>query len=114
MSAELNFEEISFQIIAYAGEAKSKAVLAIREAKNGNFTEAHNLIEKAESGIVTAEQAHMQVISEEANGTKITIPVLFMHAEDQLLTTQTLLIVAEEFIDVYKEIKGKGTENDKV
>lgn len=41
---KINFEEISFQIIAYSGTAKSNAVNAIKEAKSGNIVQARTLI----------------------------------------------------------------------
>ncbi|WP_338971921.1 PTS lactose/cellobiose transporter subunit IIA [Spiroplasma endosymbiont of Panorpa germanica] len=104
MGKTWNFEEISFTIIAFAGEAKGHAMGAIVAAKNGRYEEAENLIEEAEKSILTAEKTHMDIVSAEAGGEKITFPILFIHAEDQLLTTQTIILLAKEFIDVYKKI----------
>ncbi|ATZ18915.1 PTS system, cellobiose-specific IIA component [Williamsoniiplasma somnilux] len=100
----LNFEEISFQIIAFAGEAKGHAMNAIYLAKQGKYSEADELLEKAEQSMIIAEKTHMDVVSAEAGGEKLVFPVLFVHAEDQLLTTQTLMLIAKEFVDVYKKI----------
>lgn len=104
----LDFEQISFQIIAYAGEAKGHAINAIQKAKNQEFTAAFALLEDAEISMTQAEKTHMDVISAEANGEKFQIPVLFMHAEDQLLTTQTIMLLAKEFIDLHQKLDSKG------
>lgn len=101
----LNFEEISFKIIAFAGEAKGHAMQAIFYAKEGKFEESLKELEFSDKSMMQAESAHFDVITAEAAGEKLLIPVLFMHAEDQLLTTQTIMILAKEFIDVYKIIK---------
>lgn len=104
----LDFEQISFQIIAYAGEAKGHAINAIQLAKENKFNEAFELLEKADESMIEAEKTHMDVISAEANGQKIMIPVLFMHAEDQLLTTQSIMLLAKEFINLYQKIDARG------
>ncbi|PPJ44584.1 PTS lactose/cellobiose transporter subunit IIA, partial [Rhizobium sp. KAs_5_22] len=67
--------------------------------------EAEKCLEKSEESMILAERAHMDVVSAEANGKEFRIPVLFMHAEDQLLSTQTIMLMAKEFIDLYKLIK---------
>ncbi|WP_339023170.1 PTS lactose/cellobiose transporter subunit IIA [Spiroplasma endosymbiont of Crioceris asparagi] len=99
---KLNFEEISFKIIAYSGEAKSLALEAINYAKEKDFDTAMTKLAEADTRIAEAGEAHMDVISEEADGVKICAPVLFIHAEDQLLNTQTIMILAKEFIEMYK------------
>ena len=40
---ELNM--ISFEIVSYSGDARSKLLLALEKAKNGNFEECDSLIE---------------------------------------------------------------------
>ncbi|ARU91741.1 PTS system cellobiose-specific IIA component [Spiroplasma clarkii] len=101
MNRELNFEQISFQIIASAGEAKTNAINSIKLAKENKIFEANLLISEAEKSMIEAEKAHMEVVVEEARGSKFIFPVIFMHAEDQLLTTQTIILMAKEFIEIY-------------
>lgn len=95
---------ISFQIITFAGTAKSEAMMAIYDAKEGKFEEAESKIKEAEKNMIEAEKQHTDLIQSEAAGEKIHIPLLLMHAEDQMLTTQTLILMAKEFIDLYKKI----------
>lgn len=103
-----NYEKlagISFQIITFAGCAKSDAMMAIYAAKEGKFEEAEEKIKEAEKNLIEAEKQHADLVQDEAAGEKIDIPLLLMHAEDQMLTTQTLILMAKEFIDLYKKIK---------
>ena len=99
--------EVAFQIIAFAGEAKSDAMLAIYEAKVGKYAEAETKINLANEAINKASHQHFELIQAEAQGNKIEIPLLLMHAEDQLLTTQTLILLAQEMVDLYKKIGAK-------
>ena len=106
--SKYNYEQlagISFQIITYAGSAKSDAMMAIYAAKEGKFDEAEKNIKEAEKNLIEAEKQHASLVQDEATGESINIPLLLMHAEDQMLTTQTLILMAKEFIDLYKKIK---------
>ena len=96
-------ELISFQIISAVGTARSMYVEAIQEAKKGNIQEAKQLIEDGVKVFVDGHHAHASLIQKEAAGEKSEFSLLLMHAEDQLMTTETLKIVAEEFIELYSD-----------
>ncbi|WP_348735613.1 PTS lactose/cellobiose transporter subunit IIA [Spiroplasma endosymbiont of Ammophila pubescens] len=104
---KINFEEVSFGIITYAGMAKSNALIAIKSAKEGKTADANNLIIEAEQNIIEAEKQHMTIIQEEAQGIKHQIPVLFIHAEDQMMTAQIVIELSKEFIELYDKLLAK-------
>lgn len=101
---KINWEEISLTIITHAGMAKSNAIIAISEAEAGNFTTAAELLASAEKNMITAEKTHMDIIVQEAQGVQHDFKVLFMHAEDQMLTTQVLTILAQKFVNLYQKL----------
>ncbi|AHF60559.1 hypothetical protein P344_00535 [Spiroplasma mirum ATCC 29335] len=104
---QINFEEISFGIITFAGMAKSIGIMAIKSAKEGKISEAWGLITEAEQNLVEAEKTHIDVIKQEAQGVKHQISVLFMHAEDQMMTSQMVVELAKEFINLYEKLLAK-------
>ena len=105
---EINWEVVSFEIIGKSGESKGYALQALTLAKENKIDEAKETLKKARESIGEAGKAHMDVIVQEAQGVKHPFNVLFMHAEDQFLTTETLLLVIGEFIELYGTInKGK-------
>ncbi|WP_031542721.1 PTS lactose/cellobiose transporter subunit IIA [Mesoplasma photuris] len=103
----LNYEKIAFGIISSAGSAKSYAFEAISEAEDGNYDQANKLIELGREDIIKAEQVHMETISFEAQGNKLEFSILLMHAEDQMMSAQMLLEMAEKFINVYEKMEAK-------
>lgn len=103
--SNINWELVSMEIIANVGYAKSNAIMAIDLAKKSKFNEASKLIEEANEKMVIAERQHMDIIVAEAQGVQHPFKVLFIHAEDQMLTTQVLIKLSEEFIEIYKIIK---------
>ena len=52
----MDVEQIAFTIIAHAGEAKSLAYSALREAEKNNFEKAENLIKEARTEINQSKQ----------------------------------------------------------
>ncbi len=100
--------ERSFQIITYAGMAKSDGMEAIFEAKKGNFDAAKEKLESAHKNMIESEKFHADLVQHEAREEQsINAPLLLIHAEDQLLSTQTLLLMAEEIIDLHKKVLSK-------
>lgn len=99
-------ELISFQIISAVGTARSMYIEAIQAAKAGNFEEAAKLMEEGQQVFLEGHHAHAGLIQKEAAGEKTEFALLLMHAEDQLMSAEAFGILAQEFIDVYKTMKG--------
>lgn len=101
---KINYEEISFGIISKVGEAKYDILKSFDLSKENKIKDAINLLEKARAKIGEAGKLHMEVIAAEANNIPLDFSALFMHAEDQFLTTQTLGDVIERMIYMQEEI----------
>lgn len=105
MASGLDWEKISMGLITKAGEAKSSAMEALYAAKAGDFELAASKLADADKEIGEASHMHFEVITKEAQGVQLEFKVLFIHAEDQLLSTQTLILMATEMIEMWKQIK---------
>ena len=95
-------ELISFQIISAVGTAKSMYIEAIEEAKKGNFDQADALIKEGSLIFLDGHKAHASLIQKEASGESVEFSLLLMHAEDQLMNTETIKIFAQEIITLYR------------
>lgn len=95
-------ELISFNIIACAGDAKSYYYEAIQYAKNDKFESAYEKIKIGEKSQLEAHKSHMKLLTDAANGIETNIDILLLHAEDQLMSTETIKLMALEIIDLYK------------
>lgn len=86
----MNREEITllgFEIVSYAGEARSKLLDALKAAQNGDFEKAEELVESANSSIVEAHHAQTSLLQKEAAGEDLAFSVTLMHGQDHLMTT---------------------------
>lgn len=97
-----DMELVSFQIIAAVGTARSMYIEAIQLAKKGDFDGAQQLIEEGSKVFLEGHRAHASLIQKEASGERITISLILMHAEDQLMNAETTKLMAEEIIELYK------------
>ncbi|WP_300386188.1 PTS lactose/cellobiose transporter subunit IIA [Clostridium sp.] len=100
-------ELVAFEIISNVGMAKSLAIEAIREAREDNYEEAEKKIIEAKDFLVQGHHAHAGLISKEANGEKIEFSLIIMHAEDQLISAETIKDLAIELIEMNKKISNK-------
>ena len=99
-----NLELVCFKIISSVGSAKSMYIEAVEEAKQGNYDRALELIEEGREIFTEGHHAHGDLIQQEATGNGAPINLLLMHAEDQLMNAETIKIMAEELIEVYKRM----------
>ena len=97
--------EVCFQIIMYAGNARSMAMESISLAKEAKFEEAKELLAEARAEVNKAHRFQTNLIQAEANGSKNEISVLLSHSQDHLMNGMTVLDMAEEFINLYELVK---------
>ena len=100
-----NLELVSFQLISNVGEARSALFEAMRAAREECFEEADKLVRDAEDSLIKAHESHSSLIMQEASGDKVQISLLLMHAEDQLMSEETIKIMAKEVIKLNNRIQ---------
>lgn len=103
----IDLEMVCFQIISAVGEARSCFIMAIGEAKKGNFEEAERLIEEGGDHFSKGHDAHLTLLGGEIEKNFTNAHVLLIHAEDQLMSAEGFRILSHEFIDVYKRLDEK-------
>lgn len=92
-------ELICFKIISSAGIAKSSYIKAIQSAKKGNFEKARDLMIKGKNQFMEVHRVHSELINKEVTTGNVEVNLLLLHAEDQLISTQTCRMIAEEGIE---------------
>ncbi len=101
----MNKEEVAmigFEIVAYAGDARSKLINALKAAEKGDFEEAQRLIKDSEECITHAHQSQTDMLQKEARGENMDLGFIMMHGQDHLMTTMLLKDVIANFISLYK------------
>ncbi|MFI3888192.1 PTS lactose/cellobiose transporter subunit IIA [Streptococcus parauberis] len=101
----MNKEEVTmlgFEIVAYAGEARSKFLEALNKAENNDFEVAEGLIEEANKVLTIAHNKQTDMLAKEASGEDISMGLIMMHGQDHLMTTVLLKDLIKHLINIYK------------
>ncbi|HDJ4689967.1 TPA: PTS lactose/cellobiose transporter subunit IIA [Staphylococcus aureus] len=97
----MNREEVQllgFEIVAFAGDARSKFLEALTAAQAGDFAKADALIEEGNN----AHRAQTSLLAKEAQGDDIAYSVTMMHGQDHLMTTILLKDLMKHLLEFYK------------
>ena len=101
----MNKEEVQllgFEIVAYAGDARSKLIEALKAAENGDFAKAESLVEEAGSCIAEAHKSQTTMLAQEAAGEEIPYSITMMHGQDHLMTTLLLKDLMKHLLELYR------------
>lgn len=101
----MDIEMIAMELVGNAGEARSLAFEALSEAKKNNFEKAEKLLEKSREASLKAHHTQTDLICSEADGNKIEIGLLMVHAQDHLMTSILARELITEIIEIYKNKK---------
>lgn len=101
---ENSMEMFAFQLIANAGDARSSAFQALNAAKEADFDKATECLASARESAKKAHQIQTDLMVKEASGNKLEIGVLFVHAQDHLMTALLAEELIKEMIETKKEI----------
>ncbi|MBU5592959.1 PTS lactose/cellobiose transporter subunit IIA [Clostridium sp. MSJ-4] len=102
-----NMDMIAFSIISNVGNAKSLVMEAFYAAKEGDFNLAEEKLEESKQYFLEGHKVHASLIQKEANGEKVQVSLILMHAEDQLMSTETIAELVKEMIEMYKRFDTK-------
>lgn len=94
--------QTAMYIVTYAGSAKSCYMNALASAKKGDFEKAQELIKEGDKHFAEAHHSHIGVLEEEVQTLTPQISLLMTHAEDQIMSAETLKTVILELIELYE------------
>lgn len=101
----MNREEVQllgFEIVAYAGDARSKLLEALKAAEASDFAKAEELIAAGGECLNDAHNAQTSLLQKEAAGEDLAFSVTLMHGQDHLMTTILLQDLMKHMIELYK------------
>lgn len=102
----MNREELSmlgFEIVAYAGDARSSLMTLLKEVRNGNFDNVEKYLKDADENLNLAHNVQTKILAQEAGGEELDIGFIFIHGQDHLMTTLLLRELVQDFVELYKK-----------
>ena len=106
MSIDANDDyALAFTIISNVGTAKSLVMEALYAAKEGDFESAEEKLEASKHFFVEGHKMHASLIQREATGKKLEFSLILMHAEDQIMSVDTITLLVKEMIELYRRFE---------
>lgn len=93
-----------FEIILYAGNAESGAMMAMEAARERNFEEARAKIAYVTEELHKAHQIQTNLLHENASGKELKMDILMVHAQDHLTMGSLLKDIASEIISLSERV----------
>lgn len=94
---------VAMEIITYSGAAKSTYIQAMHLAKKQQVEEAQQKLIEGDKYLQQAHDQHLCLLQEEAVTNEPQVSMLVVHAEDQFMSCETIKIMVQEFMELYKE-----------
>lgn len=95
---------VHFELISLAGTARSLAMEAIEEARNGNTEEAKRLTAESRETHVKAHKKMFGMLEDEANGRPVEMNIIAVHAQDHLMTAISEKNLIERIVELRKVV----------
>ena len=89
-------------IIINAGDCKNHAYMALNLVNEGKYEEADKEIGLANDALAKAHDAQTGMLQKEAAGEKVDFSILFVHAQDHLMTSITEKNLIEQIMELRK------------
>lgn len=99
------FELRCFQLVSHVGMARTYYVEAINAAEKGDFDECRRCLDEGNKMFSQGHEVHAAMLAREASGEVLPFRIIILHAEDLMMSAETLRILAEKFITLYQKIE---------
>ncbi|WP_053218303.1 PTS lactose/cellobiose transporter subunit IIA [Virgibacillus senegalensis] len=110
----MKIEDLSMQIILYAGNAKAFLHEALHDAKNGQFDDIESKRKQAADELLKAHKIQTAFLQEDAVDQLAVLPVLLVHAQDHLMTVMSEKDLIEELIWLHQQQHETNKKLDKL
>ncbi|MGJ0637526.1 PTS lactose/cellobiose transporter subunit IIA [Xenorhabdus bovienii] len=99
-----DFEQQIVELLVHAGSARSSALMALQQAKAGDFQQAEMLMEEARQETCAAHAIQTKLIGLDEGCGKLPINLITVHAQDHLMNAMVIQDLASNMIDLYQRL----------
>lgn len=98
-------EEVVMGLIINAGEARSLAYAALKQAKQGDFAAAKTMMEQSRTALNEAHRVQTALIESDQGEGKVNVSLVLVHAQDHLMTAMLARELIAELITLYETMQ---------
>ena len=105
--AKKDINMIAMEVIMNAGDGRDKVDEAMALMAEGKLDQAESLLQEAEKLIAKAHNAQTEVVQSQVSGEDTEYSLLFVHAQDTVMTITTELRMAQKLLPIVKMLLNK-------
>ena len=98
---------VAMEVIMNAGDGRDKIDEALAAMAEGQLAKGEALLNEAEALIVKAHNAQTEVIQSQVSGENMEYSLLFVHAQDTVMTITTELRMTQKLLPIVKMLLEK-------
>ncbi|AMO47438.1 PTS system N,N'-diacetylchitobiose-specific IIA component, Lac family [Kosakonia oryzendophytica] len=95
-------EEVIMGLIINAGQARSLAYAALKQAKLGDCAAARTMMEQSRMALNEAHRVQTKLIEDDQGEGRINVSLVLVHAQDHLMNAMLARELVTELIDVHE------------
>ncbi|WP_108650207.1 PTS lactose/cellobiose transporter subunit IIA [Dongshaea marina] len=100
----MDLEEKVMTLICSAGACRSLLMEALQKAREGAIPEAELRVEQARESLNAVHAVQTRLIEEDAGEGKLQVPIVMVHAQDQVMNAVLLMDLTKELIEVHRRL----------
>lgn len=102
-------EDIVMNLVVNGGDGKSKAIEAIRAARNRDFDLAQQKLAESEEALLKAHHFQTELLQEDLRSDEpVRVSLIMVHGQDHLMNAMTVRELAAELVETYKMLYKDG------
>lgn len=98
----MDLENTLALIIAYSGESISSSMEAVEAARQGDQKAVLERMASADEALAKAHEVHTELLVREANGEKIEMSLMLIHASTHMANAEMMRNVSKCFFKQYE------------
>lgn len=103
----MDFEQTMMELLINAGEARSQAMIAIQQARKGDWKGADAALVASDEAAKAAHKIQTALIGADEGCGNVPVTLILVHAQDHLMTAMLCRDLAGEMVLLHKEIRGE-------
>ncbi|ERI89730.1 PTS system, Lactose/Cellobiose specific IIA subunit [Clostridiales bacterium oral taxon 876 str. F0540] len=101
-------EQSAFKLILHSGNARSLAYEGLGLIKSGKKEEGLALYNEAKKELLEAQKKHSEFLHRAVTEQQENVPLLLIHAEDHISSSQVVVELVKEIMDLYGRLGDKS------
>ena len=103
-------ENVIMELLVQAGSGRSHALLALRQAREGDFVAAEKSLQDAAQAISAAHRLQTALIGFDEGSGKLPVTLIVVHAQDHLMNAMLIQDLAADMIALYQRLPQPGEQ----